>query len=225
MLKTFVIESIMKSKVNETDYSTEQQIRKYKRHGSEFIENEKCMYAHECIIIPVIMHCRVATPKTIEIRSKLGFNQYDITLTKEQSVLKSVMDAFEGENMQTQYSVLGHRLDLYFHDYKLAIKVDEKGHKDRNIDHKIKRQKAIEKELSCEFIRIDPNEKDFNISRAKNEIFRHITGSIKKLTEKSTKKSLINDLSKRLLGLEFKSNNSIKTKCLKYIVKKILPTI
>ena len=76
------------------------------------------------------MHCRVATPKSIEFRSKLGFNQCDITLTKEQSVLKSVMDAFEGENMQTQYSVLGYRTDLHFHDYRLAIEVDEKGHKD-----------------------------------------------------------------------------------------------
>ena len=63
------------------------------------------------------MHCRVSTPKSIEFRSKLGFNQYDITSTKEQSVLKSVMDPFEGENMQTQYSVLGYRIDLYFHDY------------------------------------------------------------------------------------------------------------
>ena len=101
------------------------------------------MYAHECIIIPVIMHCRVSTPKSIKFRSKLGFSQYDITLTKKQSVLKSIMDAFEGENMQTQYSVLGYRIDLYFHDYKLAIEVDEKGHKDRNIDHEIQRQKAL----------------------------------------------------------------------------------
>ena len=41
------------------------------------------------------------------------------------------MDAFEGENMQTQYSILGYRIDLYFHDYKLAIEVEETGHKDR----------------------------------------------------------------------------------------------
>ena len=33
------------------------------------------------------MHSRVSTPKP-EFRSKLGFNQYDITLTKKQSVLK-----------------------------------------------------------------------------------------------------------------------------------------
>ena len=70
----------------ETNYLTKQKIRKYKRHGSELIENEKFMYAHECIITPVITHCRVSTPKSIEFRSKLGFgfNQYDITLTKEQ---------------------------------------------------------------------------------------------------------------------------------------------
>ena len=71
------------------------------------------MYAHEDIIMPVIIHCRVATPKSIEFRSKLGFDQYDITVTKEQSVLKFVMDAFEGENMQTQYSVLDYRTELF----------------------------------------------------------------------------------------------------------------
>ena len=57
-------------------------------------------------------------------------------MTKEESVLKSVMDAVEGENMQNQYSVLGYKTDLHFHKYKLAIEIDEKGHKDRNINHK-----------------------------------------------------------------------------------------
>ena len=49
--------------------------------------------------------------------------------------------------METQCSILDYRIDLYFHDYKLAIEVDEKGHEDRKIDHGIKRQKAIEKGL------------------------------------------------------------------------------
>ena len=206
----------------ETNYLTEQQIIKYKKHGSEFIENKKFMYAYECIIIPVIMHCRVSTPKSIKCRSKLGFNQHDIALATEQLVLKSVMDAFEGENMQTQHSVLGYRIDLYFHDYKLAIEVDGKGHKDRN--HKVQKQKALEKKLNSKFIRIDPD-KDFNIFKAINEIHRHIKKSTKKLTENSTKKSLIDELSNKLLRLEFKSNNSTKTKCLKYVLKKIFPTL
>ena len=55
------------------------------------------------------------------------------------------MDAFEGENMQIQYSILSYTIDLYFYDYELAIEVDEKGHKDRNIDHEIKRQKSNRK--------------------------------------------------------------------------------
>ena len=66
-------------------------------------------------------------------------------MTKEQSVFKSIKDAFKEENMQTQYSVLGYNIDLYFHDYKLAIEIDEKGHKDRYIDHEIQKQKSIKK--------------------------------------------------------------------------------
>ena len=41
--------------------------------------------------------------------------------------------------------------------------------------------------------------------------------------ERPPKKSLIDGLSKRLLGLDFKSNHSIKWKCFQWIVKKILP--
>ena len=112
-------------------------------------------------------------------RAILGFREHDIMLTKEQSVLKSVTDAFEGENMQTEYSVLGYKIDLYFHDYKLAIEVDEKGHKDRNFDHEIRRQKTIKEKLGCEFIRIYPDEENSNIFKAINEIHRHIKESIK----------------------------------------------
>ena len=44
----------------------------------------------------------------------------------------------------------------------------------RNVDYKIKRQKAIEQELGCKFIRIDPDKEDFDIFRTIKEIFRHI---------------------------------------------------
>ena len=170
---------------------------------------------HETLAIRIIMDWR--TPKSYKFEKKLGFNLHDGINTKEQTVLNSIKDAFEGENIQTQYSVLGYRIDLYFHKYKLAIEVDELGHADRNLSNEIERQKALEKELNCAFIRINPDEKNFNIFKEINKIHRHI--------KKSTKKSLIDDLSKRLLELEFKSNHSIKSKCLKWIVKKILPTI
>ena len=51
------------------------------------------------------------------------------------------------------------------------------------------------------FNRINPDEKSLNIFKEINKIHRHIKKSNQILTEKSTKKSLIDDFSKRLLEL------------------------
>ena len=55
------------------------------------------------------------------------------------------------------YSVLVYKIDIYFHEYNLAIEADELGHNYRNIDYEIQRQKEIEKELDSVFIRINPD--------------------------------------------------------------------
>ena len=72
-------------------------------------------------------------------------------------------------------------------------------------------------------IRTNPDDADFDMNILVNQIYMYIIKSTKKQTKVSTKKSLIDDLSKRLLELEFKSNHSIKSKRLKWIVKNILP--
>ena len=59
--------------------------------------------------------------------------------------------------MQTQYSVLGFRFDLYFYDYKLAVEVDEFGDCDRDRYNEEKREKKLKEELGCKFIRINPD--------------------------------------------------------------------
>ena len=82
--------------------------------------------------------------------------------------------------MQTQYNIvdLWYRIvDLYFHDYKLAVEIDENGHSDRNIKYEIKRKRGIEQELGRTFIRIDSDKEDVDGFRAINEIFRHIKQS------------------------------------------------
>ena len=107
------------------------------------------------------MDCR--TDKWCSLKKNLVFKLHDVISTKEQTVINSIKDAFEGEDMQTQYSVLSYRIDLYFHKYKLAIEVDELGHNDRNIDYEIQRQQALEREISGVFIRINPDATDFSI--------------------------------------------------------------
>ena len=47
--------------------------------------------------------------------------------------------------MQTQYSIIGYKTDLYFHQYKLAIEVDELGHNDKNIYSKNRKIKSNRK--------------------------------------------------------------------------------
>ena len=87
------------------------------------------------------MNCR--TDESCNFKRNLGFRLHDIINTKEQTVVNSIKDAFEVEDVQTQNAVVGYRIDLYFHKYKLAIKVDELGHSDRNTDYEIQRQQAL----------------------------------------------------------------------------------
>ena len=61
------------------------------------------------------MDCR--TDKSCNLKRKLGFSLRDVINTKEQTVINSIKNASDGEDMQTQYTVLGYRL-------KLAIEVD-----------------------------------------------------------------------------------------------------
>ena len=65
--------------------------------------------------------------------------------------------------MQTQYSVLGYTIELYFHKHKFAIEIDELGHTDRTLSNGIERQQALEKDLDCVFIRINLDGRNFNI--------------------------------------------------------------
>ena len=100
----------------------------------------------------------------------------------------------------------------------LVVEIDEKGHVHRDPDYERKRQKELEK-LDYYIIRSNPGKPGFNDYEEFERVSAYIAESIKKQTEKS----LIDDFSKRLLELEFKSNHSKKLKYLKWIVKKILP--
>ena len=97
------------------------------------------------LALKIIMNCR--TDKSCSLTKKLGFKLRDEINTKEQTIIYSIKDTFEREKIQTQYRVLGYRIDLYFHEYKLAVELDELRHTNRNINNETERQKTLEKEL------------------------------------------------------------------------------
>ena len=215
--------------IYQTKSPTEEQKRKYIRTEKELTKKDtddfRSTYARSDIMEKIVKSCkgvkqcndgvnRAGKEKQIKnFRTILGFKENDIMKVIEQTQLESLKNTFEGENIQTHYKALGYENDLYFHDYRLAVEIDEKGHQDRYINGETERQKALEKELGCKFIRIIPDKGGFNTFKAQNEIFRHMKESIKKSTEELTKMYLIDELSNKLLKLEFKSNRSIKARC------------
>ena len=122
---------------------------------------------------------------------------------------------FDGEDLQTQYSVLSYRIDLYFHEYKLAIEVDELGHNDRNTYYEIKRERQIEKELNCVFIRANLDAADFNINKLNDQIVKHII--------QTKEEKLKNKFGKELLS--YMSSIFIPLKTIRHFVKKLFPTL
>ena len=172
------------------------------------------------------MHWRVASLRAIEFKNRLGFNYPDLILNKEQAVILKILKSFSGIKMIEQYSVLSkYKIDLYLPDYRLPIEIDGNGQKNQGTRKKKETTLQITKELHCKFIRNNPDSKGFDMDPKISTIFNHINEVNKKLFQKETKESLIEKISNILLGLEFESNNSIKTKCLKCIVKHILPTL
>ena len=99
------------------------------------------------------MDCK-KTP-AVNFKIKLGFRQHNPIMTQEQSVLTKIMTVFAAEEIILQYNILGYMLDACLPKHKLGREIDEQGHNGISIDYEIERQKAIEKELSCKFIRID----------------------------------------------------------------------
>ena len=100
------------------------------------------MYVHEDLILPSIIDCKTSTVATF--KTKLGLNQHDIILNKEQSVSTKIRTVFSDEVISLQRYVLNkHKIDQYFPENKLAVEFDEKGHKCRDKDREIKKEKAI----------------------------------------------------------------------------------
>ena len=93
---------------------------------------------------------------------------------KETETLGYIKQAFHGEQYETQYKCGDYYVDLYFPLYKIAIECDEHGHRYNNIKLELKRQRMIEIETGCKFIRYNPDEEKFSIFKVINEIYINI---------------------------------------------------
>ena len=96
-------------------YDEEYKKCRYELHESTNQPHRR--FIHVALAFKVIKNCK--TDESCTFKENLEFTLHDVINTKEQSVIKSIKNAFEGEDMQTQYIVLSYRIYLYFHKYKL----------------------------------------------------------------------------------------------------------
>ena len=77
---------------------TKQQIRKYQIDREKLIKGSKYfIYVSEDLLILIIMQSRLSDPKTIKFKSDLRFNQINLILKKEQSVVIPLLKIFSAE--------------------------------------------------------------------------------------------------------------------------------
>ena len=99
------------------------------------------------------------------------------------SIIKKIQT---DENDQVYISF---RIDAYFIKHFLAVEIDEKGHTDRDLIFEEKRQKALEKTLNCEFIRINTSRKNYHGDHEASGIQRFISKFKDKEKENEIKKT------------------------------------
>lgn len=117
--------------------------------------------------------------KAVELVKKLDIkicNGYKIS--KEQKWLDIINFIFRNEHMITQFCIGTYRLDMCFTDYKIAIECDEYGHKKRDSDYELERQKYIESK-GYKFIRFNPDDTEFDINKVIGMIHDEIVTKIK----------------------------------------------
>ena len=95
-------------------------------------------------------------------------------IRKEAGTIYTIQKVFEGISMKRQFRIGSNRIDLYFPEHKLAIECNGHDHKDRDIDYETRRQKFIEDQLNCKFIRYNTDANDFTIESVLNKIFQYI---------------------------------------------------
>jgi very-short-patch-repair endonuclease len=132
------------------------------------------MYINEAGVRRLVMKSQ--KPQASELAKQLGIKEETRYVRKEieivgfiQELLTEMMVPFE-----FQKRVASYRIDLYLPSQKLAIEIDENNHADRDPSYEQEREKSIQEELGCKFLRINPDASDFKLSSCVGRVMREI---------------------------------------------------
>lgn len=142
--------------------------KKYFLHFSDTIRKQYKMHPYTMFIDKNAMDTIIIKSRLLEVLefSKLWeINKLSKYICKEHNILINVIKYLDKikVNYIPQYKVKKYKIDCYLPDYRIAIEIDEDNHKSRNKEYEKERQIEIEKNLNCKFIRVNPDDKQFDI--------------------------------------------------------------
>ena len=125
----------------------------------------------------IISRCRKASQADIELLCKLtGIScQVYKCMRIENDTLQSIIEILPSSTeYYREFPVGGYRIDLFLPFYRLAIECDEYDHKKYQKDLENVREKYIIIHTQCLFIRFNPHEKDFKITKIIQKVVEHM---------------------------------------------------
>lgn len=140
---------------------------------------QKTIIINESGLYSLIEHCRTISfnkkKNFINWLNSLGFLNsvtfYERREIRFREKIEQTLKPF-GIIVHKQYPCLQYNIDLYIESLKIAIEYDENEHKFYSYENQELRQKNIEKELGCRFIRVsDKNSDEYNIGYVIKNIF------------------------------------------------------
>jgi very-short-patch-repair endonuclease len=132
------------------------------------------MYVTRAGIKQLLAKCQ--TIEGADIAKRTGMIVETKYLRKEIEIIGFVQEFLTSLDIAFEFQkrVLGFKIDLYIPDYNIAIEIDENGHSDRDPSYEQKREQNITAHLNCKFLRFNPDDPNFKISRCIATLTHHM---------------------------------------------------
>ena len=121
-------------------------------------------------------------PASLAFAESLGLDVATKYTHKEQEIVQHLRVFLEELRVASEYqkTVGRYRVDLYLPDHRMALEIDEFGHRHRDQAYEQCREDYIRRALGCDFLRVDPDALDFNAFKLCGQVAARILGSTTK---------------------------------------------
>ena len=143
-------------------------------HGSLTYNHRNLIYINNRGLKSLVL--KSEKPIAAELAKQMGIAVETKYLRKELEIVSFIEEFLTRLTIpfEFQKTVGWYRVDLYLPHRRLAIEIDEFGHRQRDPDLERQREQYIKRALQCRFLRVNPDEENFKLAHCLAELTRCI---------------------------------------------------